>query len=513
MLWEHQKAGVAAVLRAIDLGSRKLVLTSPTGCGKTTIIAEVIKAHLELNKKVALYTNRKMLMEQISRELGLAGLGHGIRAAGYEDEREFPLQICSLQTEHARRGKWNLHDADLAIVDEIHCNSGSKAIKILDEHHEHGAVILGVTATPIDLGHFFDELIVAGRNSDGRVCGALVPCITYGPDEPDTRKIKKQPGEDLSENEIRQAMMDTPGARKALFARVFDWWMRLNPEQKPTILFAPGVKESIWFCEQFRERGIRAAHIDGQECWLDGEFYKSDKGMRDEILEGSRTGSIKVISNRFVLREGIDCPWFAHGIAATIFGSLQTYLQSGGRLLRAFSGLDHVVWQDHGGNWHRHGSLNEDRIWDLTWTANRHAGTRQEAMRNGTLPEPWRCSKCAAIRRGGNACPVCGHVDTKKSRPVAMTNGELHEVEGQIYTPRPVKEKPNTQQIWDRMYYRAKNSGMSWRQAEALFFVENHYYPPRTLNLQPKAEGDWWLKVKDVPREHLRDERVKAESA
>ena len=58
-----------------------------------------------------------------------------------------------------------------------------------------------------------------------------------------------------------------------------------------------------------------------------------------------------VLCNRFVCA-GIDAPWLAHGIFATIFTSLQSYLQSGGRLLRSFPGIDAVTIR-HGGNWWR----------------------------------------------------------------------------------------------------------------------------------------------------------------
>ena len=99
-----------------------------------------------------------------------------------------------------------------------------------------------------------------------------------------------------------------------IFARVLEWYDRLNPERKPAILFAPGVKESIWFAEQFTAAGITAAHIDGDMITF-GETDGSDpvtmpstRELREQIMAGSRDGSIKVLCNRFVLREGWDVP-------------------------------------------------------------------------------------------------------------------------------------------------------------------------------------------------------------
>src|SRR5262249_8275086 len=146
------------------------------------------------------------------------------------------------------------------------------------------AVCVGFTATPIGLGDLYDTLIIAGTNSELRECGALVPCYHYGPDEPDMRHIRRvEVGKDLTENQNRRAMMVT-----GIFGGVLESWRKLNPEEKPTILFAPGVRESVWFADQFRANGIRAAHIDGEDVYVDGKWVKSSREARADVLNGSR---------------------------------------------------------------------------------------------------------------------------------------------------------------------------------------------------------------------------------
>ena len=54
------------------------------------------------------------------------------------------------------------------------------------------------------------------------------------------------------------------------------------------------------------------AHIDGEECWVQGEWHHNNFRVRQQILEGSKDGTIQVLCNRFVLREGVDAPWLAH---------------------------------------------------------------------------------------------------------------------------------------------------------------------------------------------------------
>lgn len=509
-LWPHQEQGIRDVLDAIQVGERRICLTSPTGCGKSLMMRHLIEHHLERGKKVVLYSNRKLLIEQLRRTF--AGIAHGVRAAGYGTDRERPFQISSIQTEYSRvmkRKTWsNLHEADLVIVDEGHLHTGPSARAIMDAHHEAGAAIVLVTATPLGMGEVCSLLLQAGTVSQGRACGALVPCIHYGPDEPDLKEIgKRSISEDISEEEAR-SLMGKAGTERfyQLSARVIDWFDKINPQKRPSILFAPGVPESIGFAEEFTATGTRAAHIDGAQIWLDGNFHESTPELRAKVLEGSRDGSIKLLCNRFVLREGIDCPWLAHGVFATVFGGLQSYLQSGGRLLRSYPGIEAVTLQDHGGNWWRHGSLNADREWSLDYTSHIAAGMREEKLRAKVEAEPLCCPKCARILTG-LTCLGCGFQiqPGQRSRKVVQKDGSLKEHNGDIFKPKRVLQKPNTCQLWAQCYYRAKNSGkMTFRQAEALFVHENHYWPPRTLPLMPVQDLDWYRRVRDVPKDRLR---------
>lgn len=503
MLWPHQQRAIDDVLAAIAAGERKICVTSPTGMGKTRTMAELIDHWCDQGLKTVLYTNRRLLVEQTSRVMAAHGIDHGMRAAGYEDEGYFPVAVSSIQTEDSRvfrKSSWQLHNADRVLIDEAHNQTAKVTRKILDAHLSAGAVYVGFTATPLDLEGLYDCLIQAGTMSEGRSCGALIPAWHYAPDEPDLHDVKMQEGVDLTEKQNRKAIM-----RKGIFGRVWEHWLRLNPERKPTILFAPGVRESIWLAEQFQAQGVSAAHIDGQEVWVNGRLERTSRQAREDVLGASKDGKITVLCNRFVLREGIDAPWLAHGIFATVFGSLQSYLQSGGRLLRAYPGLDSVTIQDHGGNWWRHGSLNADRYWQLGDTSSVLAGLRADRMRAKKEKEPYLC-RCGLVLSSPK-CRLCGWEVplTKRSRPVVQTDGTLKEMLGDIYRPRRTTQSPDAQQIWERVYYRAKKSGMTFRQAEALYAKENNWeWPPRTLRLMPVRERDWFLPVSEVPVSELR---------
>lgn len=506
--WPHQTWALSEIPRLIAAGQRRILETTPTGGGKSRIICGLIEWGLEQGYVVPVYTNRRLLIDQLSRVLTDHGIRFGVRSAGHAPDLGERVQISSLPTEQARvfkSAKWEIHGQSqkvLAIVDEAHLNKAAVAQKVLQLHHDAGGVIVGFTATPIGLKHLYGELLIAGTPSELRACGALVPAYHYGVDEPDMRGFKAnvKTGE-YSEGDVKKAIMT-----KAILSRVIDNYRGLNADGRPTILFGPGVPESIWFAEQLCKAGIQAAHIDGGGVWWNGEYSRQTD--RDDVLKALKSGAVQVLCNRFVLREGLDLPFVSHLILATVMGSLQTFLQSVGRGLRFCLGKDRLTVQDHGGHWWRHGSANQDRVWKLDYTENIIGGMREDRFNgvNGERePEPISCPECGLVRRAGPKCPQCGYESTKRIRRVIQRDGTLREMEGDVFPARRVRQYPNTQQLWTQCYYRSKNSknGMTFRQAEGLFFYENHYWPPRTLKMMPANKLDWFLPVAKVPLERL----------
>jgi superfamily II DNA or RNA helicase len=331
--------------------------------------------------------------------------------------------------------------------------------------------------------------------------GALVPPCTFAPDEPDLKKIKNyKVGVDLTEQQQIQAIM-----RPGVVDRVIGAWKTHNPDGLPSLGFGPDVKGSLYFAEEFLKAGIPSAHIDGENVWIKGQFYDSSPETRQMVADMSMDGDVKIVWNRYVLREGIDWPWIACGSFACCFGSLTSFLQSGGRLLRAYPGKDCAIILDHGGNWHRHGSLAETRSWELGQTNVKAVSMREDRMREHKLPEPITCPECHRTRAGGKVCQNCGYQARIKSRVVVQANGTLRHIEGDIYKSRHRVLKDDTAELWQRMYHRAKSKkwDATFKAAEALFVQEHHHWPPRDLPLMPKNHDDWFRKVSDVPREAL----------
>lgn len=521
-LWVWQQRGIDDVVLAFQAGHRVVGLTSPTGMGKTRMVEEIVKHYAGKGFYCVVYTNRRLLTEQLAASHEASGLALGVRAAGHQDLRERPVQIASLPTEFRRTlpgreyGGWQIHGLGrqgLAVIDEAHSVEGGECTQeIIRRHLVAGHLVLKVTATWIDVAA--DFLVTAGSVSEGQKHGALVRAVHYAPDEPHPHaKTKAKYGCDLTAGDLKGMF---PMSR-ALSGRVIDTFRRLNPEGKPSILFAAGVDESLWFAQEFVKAGISAAHIDGDCVWLDGKFYEADRAAREAVLDGNRGGTVRVLCNRFVLREGVDCPWLAHGILATTFGSLQSYLQSGGRLLRSSPGLASVVCQDHGGNYWRWGSLNADRQWQLDTFAAGLRATRDERLRTRAEPTPYPCPQCSAVVTG-RLCFRCGWEAGPGFRPsrwVVETDDRLVPYYGEPVKKRAAtRDEPGAARIWAGMWHGsrpgAKDRKFKVRTFEAMYVAfhwKHGYWPRRDLPYMPREPEDWHRHVHQVPVARLVPER------
>lgn len=533
--WPQQIRFVNETLTTVRRGKcRRTLVTSPTGTGKSRSVCQVISELVRQGWYAVLYSNRNLLVEQLQETLTSNGIEFGVRAAGYSQDEDFwPVQIASLPTEASmtlRKGEWEIHGKGrkcIAITDEAHLNAGPKAGEIQTRHLDDGHHWLGVTATPVDLAHMYDELIVAGTLAEGFECGALMRAHQYAPDQPDLRSFKRalktrmpDPGSDFSENQQRKLMGAVNKEGEAderlqkLYGRVWENYTLENPDRRAGILFAGGVRESIWWAQQFTEHGVKAAHLDGEHVWIDGELQPTSPTLRRQVLDDSRDGKIKMLCNRFVLREGVDAPWLGHGIFATCFGAVQTYIQSGGRLLRYHPSLERVTVQDHGGNCHRFGSLNADREWFIDSTAESIYGVRANRLRRGDPRErqAFTCPQCHRLWTAGRHCNPkwggCGYVIPEKAklpRRVITFDGVLELRESDVFDKRTYATKPDQFHKWLSMYYAAvsKRWEATFAQAIGMYFQKYSIWPNPRWPLMPRDPHDEYRKVVDVPLDNL----------
>ena len=299
----------------------------------------------------------------------------------------------------------------------------------------------------------------------------------FSPDEIDVSGLRANGSGDMSEKQLEKRVK----GNNAIFGSVINEYKVLNPERLPAILFAPSVPSSMWFASSLCDEGIPAAHLCGKYIgWpnLLGprgaklEWCESTQSARDELLQAHRAGEVKVICNRFVLREAVNMPWCYHAIFATVMGGLSTYLQAVGRLQRYWPDYDYKILQCHGGHYWRHGSPNENRTWELGKT-NRELGyARMEACAKGERLEGIRCPKCGGWRLRGPVCLHCGHAHTDSFRAVRQLGGRLKIQRGRVYTEAPPSEgQRSASTIWRRTLWGCAKAGRPFSSACSLFAI------------------------------------------
>ena len=476
--WPHQDRAKNRIREARVRGIGSVIAAAPCGAGKSRVMQQLAEEEVAAGGQVRIYLHRTMLKEQLSAAFIEAGIDHGVMAAGHEYDETKPIQICMTDSVFARairRSRWDLGNPSLVIFDEAHLQTGNKAISIVrggvtdngatwQGHIARGAFILGLSATPVNCGEIYQELIDFGTYSEMRKVRAHLPVRVYSPSEIDCTGLNLN-----SDNEFSSQQLE-PRAYK-IFGDAFANWRRLNPDSKPTILFAPSVPASRWFAEEWAKFGVPVAHIDGETCLLPHrsstgsivlETYDTTPETRATIMEMSRTGEIKVVMNRFVLREAIDMPWLYHGIAATVFGGIATYLQSVGRIQRYFPDYEYKIWQCHGGSYWRHGSPNVDRDWTLGCTNKSIAQGRARAVSRAEKPQDIEgicCPKCSVWRQYGTRCPGCGHTHAQSVRKVHMVSGDLKLMRGLVHKAKKKTKQKSASQLWVSVLYQMARSG------------------------------------------------------
>jgi DNA repair protein RadD len=474
VLRSYQHRAIDDARQARRSGHRRIILTAPTGSGKSVMASAMIARAVELGDRVLVIGHRKELISQFYVHLQRVGITPGIMRG--DDERtdpSSPVQVGTVQTLVRR----DLPRADLVVVDEAHRVPGASYEQVLGRYAK--ATVLGLTATPCRLDgkplkEHFDAMVHSAGYSELIDAGAIVAPIVYAPKKaPDLSKVRTVAG-DYHEGQLESAMMEVVGDV------VTEWQKHAGGRQ--TVVFAVGIDHSRELVARFKEAGVRAAHLDGSTPDVE----------RDQLLLDLATGAITVLCNVGVCTEGWDCPPVKCCVMARPTKSLTLWMQCAGRILRPYCSIcrfpcaehpsDVPVILDHAGNVDRHGLPHEDREWSLDGTAKRKTETRYRT-----------CPACYAYVTG-SPCPVCGHVAPVAHREVKKSDGVLERIDQAIQKEKSADPK---RAYFDSQVDIARKRGFKPGYASAKY---------------KEKYGDWpsWAWSQSVKADHFKDEEWKA---
>jgi len=388
-------------------GINAQLIQSPTGSGKTVLVAKMLKTAASRNYRSWFNVHRRELVKQSVRTLTeSAGIDVGIVAAGFPGNRHNLIQVCSIGTLKGRRKL--LQNPSLIIWDEAHHLAASSWADIFDAYPN--AAHIGLTATPerldgTGLGKYFKRMILGPSVAWLIEQGYLSPYRMFAPATPDLTGVHMIGG-DYNKKELSAAMNAS-----TVTGDVISHYQK-HADGKRMVLFAWSIEASMMLAQRFNAAGIAAAHVDGD----------TDNTTRDSIIEDFKAGRIKVMSNVDLFGEGFDVPAIEAVALCRPTQSLAVYLQQVGRALRPSPGKEYAIILDHAGNCRRFGMPDDDREWTLE-------GRKRGKARDDAAPIR-QCVRCYAVMSASvDTCKYCGYKFIAAPREIEQVDGDLQEIE------------------------------------------------------------------------------------
>ena len=357
-LYPYQERVIAETGEAFR-SVRSVLLQLPTGAGKTHVASHLLAGAVRRGRRCVFAAHLDALIGDTVSRLRAAGIHTGRVQAGELADPTAPVQVCSLQTIHARG---EAPPGEFLILDEAHRAAAPTVRGVLERYPS--AKLLGLTATPergdgAPLGDVFQAMVCGPTTRELQELGLLVPCDVVRP----------------------------PKALDGLAMEPLDA-LREYGAGRPTVVFCKTVQAARDLACQADRAGFHAACVDGD--------MEADERRR--ILAAFSSGELDVITNCMVLTEGWNAPRAEVCILARGCSHDGTYLQMVGRVLRAHPGKSRALLVDLPGVVHRHGLPDEPRTYSLHGRGIRRA-KRVEPVR--TCPQCWACFEPAPT------CPRC----------------------------------------------------------------------------------------------------------
>jgi DNA repair protein RadD len=445
--------------------NRRVLIVAPTGAGKTTIAAEIIRLTIARGGRVWFLAHRKELIDQASARLDQFGIAHGvIMAQHWRDRPHERVQVASVQTLVNR-------DVDmrpsLIIIDEAHRATAASYQTVIE--NAGSPKVIGLTATPIrgdgkGLASMFDAMVQCPPIGELMAQGYLVPARAFAGRRVDLSGVEIR-GSDYDPTQLNDAMN-----KPHLIGDVVKEWRRLA-DSRPTMVFAAGVKHSRTIVDAFLDAGIRAAHLDGE----------TPKQERESILKRLADGRLTVVSNAMVLTEGVDVPVVSCVVLARPTKSKGLYLQMAGRGLRTAPGKQDCLILDHGNCTMEHGLVPRDQNWQLTDDSQRKRGKQVSYAETFKV-----CPDCGEVAELQADVCKCGYVFAvrAKQKQLKVYNGVLEEV-----TEKRIREYTEAQR--KRKYFALLKQQHTEKKKDGSPFSKGYAFVKYEGIFKQRPESGW----------------------
>ncbi len=394
----YQTEAIEQTFKALQDGSRAPLIVTPTGSGKSVILADFIRQALaHPTTSVLVVTHVKELVQQDYEKIKLLcpKADVGVYSAGLSRREISQITVASIQSIY---NKEMFHGRfDIIIVDEAHLIPHTESgmyRKLIDKSRalHPNTVLVGLTATPYRL--------VSGMLHEGQ--GALFDCIAYEADikslmdqgflsplvsieaaEADVKGIKKTGGD------FNQLELGTRYSAQALIQNHCMEIVKASKGRNSWLIFCVTVDHAMKVAHELQTaHNISTAVVSGE----------TPDHERDAIIEGFKLGVYQALVNCSVLTTGFDHPGV--DVVAMLRPTMSPglYVQMVGRGLRIAEGKKNCMVLDFGGNVIRHGFVDQVRP------------PNKKKKTDGVQPVK-KCPQCRTLNAiNAKECVGCGFV-------------------------------------------------------------------------------------------------------
>lgn len=332
-LRKYQSEAVRAVIDARRRGVRRMVVSLPTGAGKTVIFSELSRM---ARRQVLVLAHREELLEQARAKLQ-AALGEAGAVAIEQADRRAPADarvvVCSIRSLREERLRRVVRGRNLGLIlyDECHHAAAEDNLRVLTGlgcfEPDWSGTLLGLTATVNradgkGLDQVFEEVVYSRGLADLMADGWLVPLRGFRIDTAADLSRFCTSGLDFSEDDLACAV-DIED-RNALVARSIQEFAR----DRRTLAFCVTVNHARHLCQALNRLGVPAGLVHG-------EMHRE---VRARALADFRAGRVQALTNVGVLTEGFDDPGVSAIAMARPTRSESLYAQCVGRGTRLAAG-------------------------------------------------------------------------------------------------------------------------------------------------------------------------------
>ncbi|MBI5478857.1 MAG: DEAD/DEAH box helicase [Deltaproteobacteria bacterium] len=358
-LRDYQQACLDAILLSYRRGRRRVLVSLPTGTGKTVVFSR-FPGFFGMKRRLLVLAHREELLEQAAAKFRAADPSASVaieqaarRSAG---ERVVVASVPSLRG--ARLKALDPSDFYLVVVDEAH-HAIADSYRAIFEHlglFDPGTprLLVGFTATPRrgdgqSLGEVFEEITFSRSLEEMIGLGHLAPIGGWRVySEVDIGGVKVRHG-DFIESQLGRAV--NVAVRNELLVSSY---VKLGAARK-CLVFCADVAHAQAVAAVFSASGIAAEAV-----W--GDMPKADRAA---ALERFRSGAGRVLTNCNLLTEGFDEPTVDCILMARPTKSLLLYAQMVGRGTRLAPGKQDLLVIDVVDNARQHSLAGLHQLFDL----------------------------------------------------------------------------------------------------------------------------------------------------